>query len=129
MKNYIPGSKDDPEAISNLKNRSFEEVKQDIPTLLEWIQDLHWDVAHDICDWLIPHINKITNELLYIINTNDEEWKFNILIRLIAKSPHQLAPELLSVIKKIAENPTHREALEEVNIVAKKIIIENDKKL
>jgi hypothetical protein len=122
MKNYIPKNKSDFTAIEYLKSLPFEVVRSDIPKLLEWLQDLHWEIAHEVAPYLIPHVNEIKDDLLFILSTNDEEWKFNIIRGLIEHSTNKLNEDLIKVIRRIAERPTEREIESDVDWAAKKII-------
>jgi len=72
MKNYLPEHKSDVEAVEYLKSLPLENVKADVPRLLECIQDLHWDIAHGVAEYLIPHIGEIQQQLIYIFKTEDE---------------------------------------------------------
>ena len=123
MKNYIPKSKSDVNAVEHLKSLSFEAVKADIPELLECMQDMHWDIAHGVAEYLVPYVNEIKKELLFILKTNDEIWKFGIISSLIAKSSNKLDEELISILKRIAEHPTKSEIEDEVDVAAKDIIV------
>ena len=122
MKNYIPQFKTDEQAIECLNSLAFETVRADVPELLEWVQDLHWDSAHGVAKYLVPHVHEIQEELLDILKTNDEIWKFNIIKVLIAKSPNKLGPELMSMIRRIADHPTKAEKEEDVDVAASEII-------
>lgn len=122
MKNHIPKAKGDVEAVGYLKTLSFETLRSDVPELLIWFQDLNWGLSDGIAAFLIPHVNEIKNELITILNGSDGEWKRGVLIAFVAKTLIKLDPELLSVIKRIAELPNKNEKDEGVDIIAKKII-------
>jgi hypothetical protein len=111
------------EAVEHLKVRAFETIKADVPELLEWMQDMHWYVAHGVAEYLLPHVNEIKEELLYIFSTNDEMWKHGIMFFLLAKSPGKLDPALVSVLKRIANHPTDSEIADDLDEEAKEIII------
>jgi len=74
-KNYIPQNRCDVIAVQRLKDLPFESVKKNVPELLEWLQDTHWEVAEGIANYLLPHVNEITQELLFVLNTDDGMWK------------------------------------------------------
>jgi len=63
--------------------------------------------------------------MLDILATEDEEWKHNIL-NLIAQSPNKPDPELLSVIKRMAERPTVNEKDEDIDWKASQIMEANE---
>lgn len=127
MKKYIPKTKDDLAAIHFLRLCSFDDIKDDVGVLLEWLQDLHWEVARDIGTYLAPYVNECSIELLKILSSNDNEWKFGILTSLIAESKVKLNQELLAALSRIAEHPSDGEIDEELNILAEDIIKKNKK--
>lgn len=122
MKEYIPKTKDDLVAVKILEQTLFENVQMDVSILLEYLQDLHWDVARRIGVYLAPHVNLIKSDLLEILLSNDEEWKFGVLSGLIALSPVTLDEDLVSILRRIKEQPTEKETYEELNLVAGEIL-------
>jgi hypothetical protein len=123
MKKYIPKSKDDVSAISHLHNCTLSEVLEDVPTLLKFMQDMHWEVADGVGTFFAPYANEIKRELLKILSTNDNEWKFGILVGLLAKSEAKLDDDLSSSLKRMIESPTSGEVEEGVDQAAKEIIM------
>lgn len=122
QKNHIPQNTNDVIAIERLEHLPFEAVKADIPKLLEWLQDGHWEVAEGITKYLVPHINEITEELLFVLNTEDSMWKYFVICGLISRSPEKLDPALIEVLRRIAEHPSRVDAEDTVDEVAKAII-------
>ncbi|MBO9732802.1 MAG: DUF5071 domain-containing protein [Chitinophaga sp.] len=122
MKDYIPKTKDDLSAVEILKHKSFEDVKAEVSYLLGCLQDLHWDVASEVGAYLAPHVNEIKDNLLDILLSNDEEWKFGIMKSLIAIAPVKLDEELLFSLERIRDCPTEREVNEELHLVAREIL-------
>jgi hypothetical protein len=124
MKNYIPKNKDDLEAIEFLKHCSFAEIEHnDVSSLLEWMQDMHWEVAHKIAKYFIPYINDIKANLIIILDSNDNEWKYGVLFFLINKSEKKLDEDLMMVIKRIAEFPNTAEKSENLDQIANEILL------
>ena len=121
-KNYIPKDIYDILAVKYLQYLPFKAIKEDVPKLLEWLQDLHWEVAPGIAQYLIPHINEITSELLFVLNTNDGMWKYCIINGLIKRSQSKLDPRLINALKRIAEHPSIIDAEDAVDEAAKEII-------
>jgi hypothetical protein len=122
IKDYIPNNIHDVLAVERLKRLSFETVRNDVPKLLEWLQDTHWDVAEGIAEYLLPHVNEITQELIFILNTDDGMWKYFVICILIARSQEKLDPDLIKVLKRIAEHPSRIDAEDSVDEVAKMVI-------
>ena len=125
-KNYIPKNTHDVVAVERLKRLPFEAVKRDVPELLEWLQDMHWDVAPEIAEYLVPHVNEITDELLFILNTDDGMWKYHVINALIAQSQDKLHPALIKVLKRIVESPSKIEVDDTVDDAAKRVITNNE---
>lgn len=128
MKEFIPKHKSDTDAVSKLKNYFVEEIKDDVPLLLEWLQDMNWPVAVGVRDYLSNHINKIDEEIIAILKTTDEVWKYWIIDGLLACSVIIPNEKILAEIIRIAENPTKEEIHEEVQEVAINLlnILRND---
>jgi hypothetical protein len=122
IKDYIPNNIHDVLAVERLKRLSFETVRNDVPKLLEWLQDTHWDVAEGIAEYLLPHVNEITQELIFILNTDDGMWKYFVICILIARSQEKLDPDLIKVLKRIAEHPSRIDAEDSVDEAAKMVI-------
>ncbi|MDN3580541.1 DUF5071 domain-containing protein [Mucilaginibacter flavus] len=122
MKNYIPKRKGDIEAVKKLQSLPIEVVREDVPKLLEWMQDMNWEVGGYIADYFVPYIDYILTDLLTILMGNDDPWKYEILNALIARSINRPADELMAVINRIADNPTTIEKEESVDIIAKEIV-------
>nr|WP_068890402.1 DUF5071 domain-containing protein [Pedobacter panaciterrae] len=121
-KNYIPQNTDDVDAVERLKYLPFASIIDDIPILLEWLQDGHWEVAEGITAYLIPHVNEISEELLFILDTEDGMWKYFVICGLIARSKEKLAPNLIEALRRIAEHPSKIDVEDAVDDVAKEVI-------
>jgi hypothetical protein len=122
MKNYIPKTKFDVQAVQNLSVLPLETIRTDIPQLLEWMQDMNWPVGRGIAKYFTPHINEIKENLLDILKSNDDIWKYWIINSLIAYSEINIDQELISIIKRIANHPSRGEIEEGVDVAAKELI-------
>ncbi|WP_291285208.1 DUF5071 domain-containing protein [Flavobacterium sp.] len=119
VKNLIPKDKFDFETVEQLKNYSFEEIESIIPDLLKWLQDMNWPVSRPIAALLIPYCEKISSEILKILQSQDQVWKYWILDTFGEIIKDQM---VLNEIERIAKDPTKEEIDEEVSEIAKKII-------
>jgi hypothetical protein len=119
---YIPKNYGDVAAVDRLKRLPFESVRKDIPALLEWLQDGHWYVAEGIAKYLLPHVNEIAQDLLFIFDGEDSMWKYCIINILIARSPNKLSPSLVEALKRIADHPSKIDAEDTVDDAAKAVI-------
>lgn len=123
-KKYLPSNKEDLEFVEELyKIKNIDEIKEDIPILIEWLQDFNWEQADLICNYLLQFPLEIYKEDIYkILDSDDHIWKYWILLRLvkpiIKKSDNWIIPK----IEKLALNPTFGEKESEVDQIAKEII-------
>ncbi|TPG41554.1 DUF5071 domain-containing protein [Flavobacterium pectinovorum] len=122
IKTLIPKDKFDFETVEKLKNYSFEEIEPIIPDLLKWLQDINWPISRPIAEFLIPFSEKISSEILKILKSEDQVWKYWILIIFGEIIKDKM---VLHEIKRIAKDPTKDEIDEEVFEIAKEIINKN----
>ncbi|SMO93232.1 protein of unknown function [Chryseobacterium rhizoplanae] len=120
IRDLIPKNKGDLSTAEKLTNYSYEELKEIIPNLLEWLQDMNWPVAKPVSEYLESINDKITTELLSIIKRNDDEvWKYWIITIF---GPITQSPIIKNEIIRIATSPKKNEIIEEVDEVAKGIV-------
>lgn len=120
IRDLIPKNKGDLSTAEKLTNYSYEELKEIIPNLLEWLQDMNWPVAKPVSEYLESINDKITTELLSILKSNDDEvWKYWIITIF---GPITQSPIIKNEIIRIATYPTENEIIEEVHQVAKGIV-------
>ncbi|RZJ81011.1 MAG: DUF5071 domain-containing protein [Chryseobacterium sp.] len=71
---------------------------------------------------LDPVVNEITQELLFILNSNDGTWRYCVINILISQSQNKLSPFLIEALIRIAEHPSKIDAEDEVDDVANDVI-------
>ena len=118
IKELIPKDKFDIDTAQRLQNFSFEEIKPIIPDLLKWLQDMNWPVSGKVADFLIPFSDDIADEILQILKTDDEVWKYWLILNFGRTIKNEL---VVNEIKRIAKNPTEAEVEDGVCEVAKEI--------
>ena len=69
FKEMYPKDKDDTESLTKLLSYSFEELKPISWDLLTCLQDMNWPIAKLVADYLRPHTNALTNEILSIFKS------------------------------------------------------------
>lgn len=121
-KNLVPNNKEGLNFINNLKLKSISEIRDLIPQLLEWMQDMNWPQAPLIADYFSPYINEIQEELISILKSNDEMWKYWILHGLILHSEITPSQKILLEVKRVYLNASKQEKEEEVDVIAKEIL-------
>ncbi|MBZ4034348.1 DUF5071 domain-containing protein [Flavobacterium sp. 17A] len=119
IKELIPKDKFDFETVEKLKSYTFDEIEPIIPDLLEWLQDINWPISTSVKELLIPFTEKISSEIIKILQGKDEIWKYWILQFFGKTIKNKL---VLDEIKRITKNPTKAEIEEEVYEIAHEII-------
>lgn len=120
IKDLIPKNKGDLSTAEKLTNYSYDDVKEIIPNLLEWLQDFNWPVAKPVSEYLESINDKITTDLLSILRSNEDEvWKYWIITIF---GPITQSPIIKNEIIRIATSPTKNEMIQEVDEVAKGIV-------
>ena len=125
MLRFVPIDKGDNEAVITLRNYLFQEVQYAAANLLEWLQDGNWPVAHGIADYLRPHINEITDEIITILQGDDSMWKYWVLGGLISKNAIPINKALYKAIHELAVNPNPDDVESEVAEIAAEIIFQS----
>lgn len=121
INHILPINKEDEEFEVHLYQFSLEEIRDQVPDLLEWLQDGNWPVAEPIANYFQPHINEIEAEIITVLNTDDSVWKYWIL-HLILNYDKVLSNKIMAEVKRIAQHPTQEEIEEELPQIATEII-------
>lgn len=117
----IPKDKSDDSNIDELNTYDIDRIRTIVPQLLEWLQDGNWPIANRIASYFQPRINKIEDEILAILNTNDEIWKYYILL-LILHANQQPGRKIMEEVSRIAISPKPSETEEELDEIARDIV-------
>lgn len=123
-KAYLPLNKEDLDFIKELyKIKNIDVIREDFPVLLEWLQDFNWEQADLICDYLLQFpLVTYKKEILQIFDSNDDVWKYWILLRLIKPVITRKDNWLVPKIEKMALNPSLGEKENEVDEIAQEVI-------
>lgn len=109
QKKYLPQSKDDKDFICYLTKLNAEEIQDDIPILLEWLQDGNWPAAKPVADFLISQLKLIQTEILDVLKSEDEIWKYWIIEYLLIQTNISLHKTILRELARISEYPSLNE--------------------
>ena len=121
--NIIPIDKCDFDSIKKLQACSDKEVLPYTEELLTWIQDVNWPVAAPICMRLSMLGEKITEPIVSILNSNDSIWKYNVITQIITKFREPIPDKIIELLIRIINSPSEDEKQEEVDLVAKDIMV------
>ncbi|MDF2550901.1 MAG: hypothetical protein K0R77_176 [Chryseobacterium sp.] len=119
LNQLIPKDKSDLLPAYRLEDYKYEEIKSIIPQLMEWLQDMNWPVAGILAENLLRYQDDIEDEIMFVLNTNDEVWKYWV-ISIFGKSTK--SKKIQERINQIATHPTPTEVIDEVNLVAIEVI-------
>jgi len=117
----LPKDKHDIERATALVSNGYPTVAPILPDLLEWLQDGNWPVAYVIGPFLASIGKPLTEEVRRILQSQDQLWKYWILLDVVSHSP-ELATALHPELVKIAEGAAVDEDEKEVKEVAKEIL-------
>ncbi len=118
----IPQNKEDIDFIIELKTKSIIEIREIIPSLLEWMQDMNWPQASLLAKYFCDKINDIDDEIIFILNGNDDTWKYSVLFGLVLNSKIIPNSKILSIVQRINNHPSYSEQEEEIDVLAKEIL-------
>lgn len=115
--NLLPKDKFDNSNIEKLKQLTDEEISPILPRLLEWIQDYNWPIAKDVLSVLALHQCELVPLIINVLKPEEKDdiWKYEIITYLLPLFSDENMKAVLSSVKRIAENPSENERLEEVD--------------
>ena len=126
LQRLLPADKRDVDAVDRLSAHGYPAVEPLVPTLLEWMQDLNWPVAQALHPFLAKLGEPLAPHIRSILRTDDDVWKYWVLICVVAESPAlllALKPEL----EVLAERPTDGERDELVDELARNMLLRLDR--
>ncbi|WP_342439216.1 DUF5071 domain-containing protein [Paenibacillus sp. FSL L8-0436] len=122
IKRLIPKDKMDIDSVNKLKTLDINLIRPIIPDLLEWTEDANWPITKEIGKLLLPLGNELIPHLRKIFVSDDDCWKYSILVKLVKNLPESVLSEMEADLKRLALNPTEREKQELVNEEAAEIL-------
>ena len=121
--NIIPKDKHDLESISSLDSIPNDELEPYLPELLVWIQDMNWPVAGVISKRLSKSGREVVEPIKKVLKSDDAIWKYFVITGVVEHLSKDVREELMDEIIRIVNNPSIAEAEEEVDLVARDIIV------
>ncbi|WP_298145026.1 DUF5071 domain-containing protein [Flavobacterium sp.] len=121
MKRYIPQDKSDVNFFVFLEKMNIDEIKDDVNSLLEWLKDMNWPAAALVSKYLSQYANKIDDEIIQVLRSKDEEWKYSILFSLLLHSNIIPNNKIYKQVCRIYKHPTEAELEAELNELAEDI--------
>jgi hypothetical protein len=121
LRALIPVDKFDTKRAEELVALGYPAVKMVLPSMLEWMQDLNWPVAHVLRPLLVSIGAPLAPDIRSILETTDETWKWSVLQSIVGQS-RELAESLDSELRRLAESPTSSEVNEELDTLTQQIL-------
>jgi hypothetical protein len=118
----IPKSKSDVTAAYAAVAAGPAAVKEIIPELVEWLQDLNWPVAKILAPFVATIGEPAVPYLRSVLQGDDDVWKYWIVTSVISHMSDVPRGRLTADLERIAKSPTPGERTEEVDIVAREIL-------
>ncbi len=119
---YLPTSKFDIQSIEHLREIPFDLVRPLLPHLLTWLQDSNWPIAKRMATYLLMFRHEIIPEIKWVLEGNDDRWKYNCITGILHELPHDVVKPLFPVLERIAYHPSPSEMEEDVHEVARECL-------
>lgn len=119
----IPADKHDHAAVARAVDAGYPALNLALPELLEWVQDINWPVAPDLVALLAQAGPEIAPHVKMILNSEDTGWKYSVLAFLAEHLRWEVWVLIEPDIARIARRPTAREKADEVNRVARELLV------
>jgi len=122
VSDLIPKHKHDTSTIKQLMGLTEKEIQPILPALLEWMADMNWPVAPHIVKVLAQFPNGITPLIKQALSpeADDNILKYWIISELLPQLPYENQYQLWHDFGRIADSPTDKEKMEEVDSLARK---------
>lgn len=113
----LPQDKSDLQRARAIVTLGFPAIAPIVPSVLEWIQDINWPVAHIFAPFLASIGSELAPYVRTVLETDDGVWKCHVIQAVVAPSL-ELARALQPDLERIVRNPSQSEQNEEVDLVA-----------
>lgn len=100
----------------------YPAVADNLPELLHWLQDMNWPGSRTISEFLVSIGTPLVPYILEILNGNDEDWIYWILIELVSKWDSGTVAPLEPALMRFAQFPYHADDLD---LIALRLLAKN----
>ncbi len=114
----LPRHKSDTANARAVVALGYPAVAPVLPDLVHWLQDCNWPVSRPIGDFLASLPEPMAPLIWSVLRGTDDIWKYWCIVRLISAMPPDIAEQFRGELKRLAEQPTRAEHLEELDEVA-----------
>lgn len=95
---------------------------EQLPPLLEWLQDMNWPVAEGVSHLLLAYPAALVPHIINVLHSDDAMWIYNVLNRIVLHSPPEVQRRYRTSLIRLATTPTNDERGEEVDMLAARIL-------
>ena len=117
----VPKDKFDDRNVELLKLATNELVAPILGDLVQWLQDLNWPVAQKLINVLPRFQFDLIPYIIEVLHSNDDMWK-NGVLQFVEKFEKESAFLLYSEIRRISNEPTMSEIMEDTPYYANRVI-------
>lgn len=119
LNDLIPKDKFDIKRAENLNNYDIEDLRPILNDLLYCLADINWPIAEPVSNYLLKYTDKITDEIVAVLKTDDEVWKYWLIKVFGEKTTDE---KLKQEIIRLATDPNESEKRDEIDIISQDII-------
>ena len=119
----LPRTKLDTDIARRLEGLPPDTLAPHLPALLEWVQDINWPVARIIAPILARFDARIVPHLRTILQGDDDVWKYWVISAIIQEMDPAVREGVMDEIVRIINTPTEGERREEVDLVARDVMV------
>lgn len=112
------------DAVVHLNSVSNADLKPYLIELLEWVQDINWPVALPIAERLADCGTEIVDPLEQILQSDDATWKYWVLSEIVHNASREVRGLLTTILMNLMDNPSQLDKDEEVDLLARKIMVQ-----
>jgi hypothetical protein len=122
LRAMLPKDRHDVASAAAIAALGYPAVAPLLPDLLSWLQDYNWPVARALAPFLAAVGEPVLPEVRRILASDDEMWKYWVLVAVVAAMPAAVAGLLRPELVRMATQPTPGEVTDEVNLAAREIL-------
>jgi arginyl-tRNA synthetase len=121
---FIPIDKSDIEATEGLETLSDADLGPFIMELLEWVKDMNWPVALPIAKRLADCGVEIVEPIKLVLRSDDSIWKYWVLSEIVINASPKVREALSEEVIELINKPSHKDKAEDVDLVARDIMVQ-----
>ncbi|MBP1859585.1 DUF5071 domain-containing protein [Rhizobium herbae] len=122
IRDLIPKSKHDLEAVDALREASLSSIIPILDDLLDWTADGNWPIAKPLADFLVSIGAPLKPAVQRVLQGDDGPFKYFCLHLIVAQWPRDLKEDFQKELLRLVEYPSDHDIAEELPEVAEEIL-------